>query len=535
MSVLLSRNVLLLLLVLFLVFLGIFLWTAAPTVFYGDSGELQTVALCGGVAHPTGYPTFVLLGRAFGRLPGGDPARRITAMSAFFAAASVCAFFLVLKKYGLSTGIALIGSLAYGFSFTFWWSAIRAEVYTLSIFLFLTSLWLTLHALERPSLARASAAAAALGLSMTGHHAFAPAVLVLGLFLAFKRPVRPNRVKYLIVLAAAFIAGLAPYAYCMWADSSGCPMNYLRYSIELSSGQYGLTEETFTNPFKRLFWLVRGGDAATTNLHDPGEMARTSVQLFITQFIYQFGIVALPIFVLGIYHLLKNRDTKVWILFCTIIAASIFSIIIGNRRLLPIFAMPITIFVAIAISFGLLVLRRRFFREKMGLSPRGALIVISFVGVLIATPHLIRYSWDKSSVVKSSMKVLVEAEPEIKTIIPNLRDYTEPRVFAERILRVAPRNALIVGLWDIMAIYYLHYVEGVRPDIVLEPYFTEHYIRLKRWGEQHDLRERPIVFVGQIKTRLQNIEHLEEIAVDEDRSIYVCRGAFSNIEKCLRH
>ena len=535
MSVLFSRYVSLLLLVLFLVFLEIFLWTAAPTVFYGDSGELQTVALCGGVAHPTGYPTFVLLGKAFGRLPGGDPARRITAMSAFFAAASVCVLFLVLKKFGLPTGIALIGSLVYGFSFTFWWSAIRAEVYTLSIFLFLASLWLTLHALERPSLARAAAAAAGLGLSMTGHHAFAPAVLVLGLVLAFKRPVRSNRVKYLFVLAAAFIAGLAPYAYCMWADSSGCPMNYLRYSIELSSGQHGLTEENFNNPFSRLFWLVKGGDAAATNLRDLGEMARFSVQLLIYQFIYEFGIVALPIFALGFYHLIKNRDIKAWILIWTIILAYIFCIIIGNRRLLPIFAMPITIFVAIAVSFGLLVLRQRFFGGGRTLSPLGICIIISFVAVMIVTPHVIRHAWDKSPAIKPSMKMLVEAEPEIKTIIPNLRDYTEPRVFAERILRVAPRDALIVGLWDIMAIYYLHYVEGVRPDIVLEPYFKEHYIRLKRWGEQHDLRERPIVFVGQIKNRLQNPEHLEEIAVDEDGSIYVCRGPFSAIENCLKH
>jgi hypothetical protein len=531
----LSRKSLLILPVIFLVFLEIFLWTAAPSVLFGDSGELQTVALCGGVAHPTGYPTFVLLGQAFGRLPGGDPARRITAMSAFFAAASVCALFLVLKKYGLSTGIALAGAMVYGFSFTFWWSAIRAEVYTLSIFLFLTSLWLVLHALERPSLARASMAAAALGLAMTGHHAFAPAVLVLGLVLAFNTPAGSRRAIYWPVLGAAFIAGLAPYAYCMWADSTGCPMNYLRYSIELSSGQYGLTEETFTNPFRRLFWLVRGGDAASINLLDPGELARTSVQLFITQFIYQFGIIALPVFVLGIYHLLKNRDRKTWILFGTILTAAVFSIVIGNRRMLPIFAMPITIFVAIAISFGLLALRRRIFGDRKHLTPREALIVILFVAAMIATPHLVRCSWDRSTAIKNSMKVLVEAEPEITTIIPTLRDYKEPRIFGERVLQLAPRNALIVGSWDIMALYYLHHVEGMRPDIALEPYFLEHYVRLERWEEQYDLMERPIVFIGRITGRIEDSANLEEIAVDEKSSMYVCRGPLSSIEKCLRH
>ena len=529
----LSRKPLLIPPVVLLVFLGIFLWTAAPSVFFGDSGELQTVALRGGVAHPTGYPTFVLLGQIFGRIPGGDPARRITAMSAFFAAASVCVLFLVLKRYVLSTGTALAGAVAYGFSFTFWWSAIRAEVYTLSIFLFLSSLWLTLHALERTTLLRASAAAAALGLTMTGHHAFAPAVLVLGLVLAFNRPTGTRRAVYWPVLAASFIAGLAPYAYCIWADSSGCPMNYLRYSIELSSGQYGLTEETFADPFRRLFWLVRGGNAASIKLFDPAELARTSAQLFITQFIYQFGIVALPVFVIGIIHLLRHRNKKAWILFGTILTAAVFTIVFGDRRMVSIFAMPITIFVATAISFGLLVLSRRFFGDGRRLSPREALIAVLFVAAMIATPHLIRSSWDGSASIKKSMKVLVEAEPDITTIIPNLRNYTEPRDFAERVLSLVPRDALVVGLWDIMALFYLHHVEGMRPDITLEPYFPEHYVRLERWDDRHDLAERPIVFVGRITSRMKNLECLEKITVDEESSMYVCRGPFSNIERCL--
>jgi hypothetical protein len=523
------RNPLVLLPVIFIVFLMTFLWGAAPSVFYGDSGELQTVALCGGVAHPTGYPTFILLGQVFGKLLGGDPARRITVMSAFFAAAAVCILFLALRKFGLSAGIALAGSVVYGLSFTFWWSAIRTEVYTLSVFLFLISLWLVLHTLEKPTLVRAASAAAFLGLTMTGHHCFAPAVLVLGLMIAFKKPAGMLWAAYWPVIVVAFIAGLTPYAYLIWADSSGHPVNYLNYSIELSSEQYGLTEETFSDPFRRIFWLVRGGDATAFNLLNPGEMARTSMQLLITQFIYQFGIVALPVFILGIRHLLKAGDKKTWVLLGTIMIAAAFCVAIGNRRLLPIFAMPITIAVAIVISFGLLALRRRFFGDRKTLRLGEVSLVLLFLAAMIATPHLIRGPWDRSTAVKDSMKMLLEAEPDIETVIPTLRNYMEPRIYGERVLQLVPPNSLVVGLWDITALYYLHHIEGMRPDIELEPYHPEHYIRLKRWDEKHDLATHPIVFVGKISKRVEDIACLEKIPVDEKNSIYICRVPFSNI------
>ena len=245
------RNPILLLPVIFLVFLLIFLWGAAPTVFFGDSGELQTVALSGGVAHPSGYPIFIMLGQLFGRVLGGDPAHRITVMSSFFGAVALCALFLVLRKFGLSIGIALAGSVIYGLSFVFWWSAIRAEVYTLSIFIFLVSLWLVLHTFEKPTLLRAAAAALGLGLTMSGHLSFAPAVLVLGLMIIFLKPFRSNWYFNWPVIAVAFIAGFTPYLYLVWADSAGLPINYLDYTIELGSKQYGLTEDTFSNPFRR--------------------------------------------------------------------------------------------------------------------------------------------------------------------------------------------------------------------------------------------------------------------------------------------
>ena len=49
--------------------------TAAPTVLPGDSGEFQFAAPLLGLAHPTGYPLYLILGKLWTVLvPWGDVA-----------------------------------------------------------------------------------------------------------------------------------------------------------------------------------------------------------------------------------------------------------------------------------------------------------------------------------------------------------------------------------------------------------------------------------------------------------------------------
>src|SRR5262245_1460464 len=48
--------------------------TAQPSVPPGDSGELISAASVLGVAHPPGYPLYMLVGHLARLLPGGSPA-----------------------------------------------------------------------------------------------------------------------------------------------------------------------------------------------------------------------------------------------------------------------------------------------------------------------------------------------------------------------------------------------------------------------------------------------------------------------------
>lgn len=505
-------------------FLLLFLWGAAPSVFYGDSGELQTVALSGGVAHPSGYPTFIMLGQLFGRILGGDAARRITVMSSFFGAASLCALFLVLRKLGLSTGIALAGSVIFGLSFTFWWSSIRAEVYTLAIFMFLIGLWLTFHAFENPTIPRGTAASLCLGLSLTGHLSFAPAVMVLGIMILFLKPLRSRWRLSWPVVAIAFIAGLTPYLYLVWADSAGLPMNYLDYTIEVSTGQYGLTENAFNNPFRRVLWLVAGQESSRTNLSSLSALWLTSKQFIISLFVYQLSTLTIPLLVMGTWSLMKKPGKKAWALFGMIITSAIFCVAMGNHYLLLVFGWSTIIAITALVSFGM----QSLLEKGIGNRTRRRALIIStgviLTMLLVGTAHLIRHHWDRSPAIGRAMKVELDSGPPVEKLLPNFNDYFEPRIRGEQVMRLLPENSLVVFKWKYMNLYYLHLVEGIRPDIELEPYNVHHFIRLRRWEEQHDLATHPIVFIGRVGGLVDDIEGLIELPIDGQESLYICRG-----------
>src|ERR1700704_5448753 len=65
----------------------VYLQTMAPSVPFIDGGELATVCATLGIAHPTGYPIFCLIGYLFANLPIADHViTRVNIMSAFFVA-----------------------------------------------------------------------------------------------------------------------------------------------------------------------------------------------------------------------------------------------------------------------------------------------------------------------------------------------------------------------------------------------------------------------------------------------------------------
>ena len=78
--------------------LALYVWTLAPTVTLVDSGELIVAARTLGVAHPPGFPLYILLAHLASIVPLGSVAARVNFASAIFAALASTAVTLLMLE-----------------------------------------------------------------------------------------------------------------------------------------------------------------------------------------------------------------------------------------------------------------------------------------------------------------------------------------------------------------------------------------------------------------------------------------------------
>ncbi|XP_036995469.2 transmembrane protein 260 isoform X4 [Artibeus jamaicensis] len=112
---------------------AVYTHTLPPSVPGGDSGELITAAHELGVAHPPGYPLFTLVAKlAITLFPFGSVAYRVNLLCGLFgAAAASFLFFTVFRLSGSHAG-GILAAGVFSFSRLTWQWSIAAEVFSLN-------------------------------------------------------------------------------------------------------------------------------------------------------------------------------------------------------------------------------------------------------------------------------------------------------------------------------------------------------------------------------------------------------------------
>lgn len=150
----------------FLVAAVSYLLTLEPTASFWDCPEFITQGYKLEVGHPPGNPIFMLTARFFINFVGSDPgsvAWAVNAMNALLSAATILLLFwtithlmrrllhgykpldeLSVAQQVVIFASGLVGSLAYAWSDTFWYSAVEGEVYAFSSFCTALVFWLIL-------------------------------------------------------------------------------------------------------------------------------------------------------------------------------------------------------------------------------------------------------------------------------------------------------------------------------------------------------------------------------------------------------
>ena len=145
----------------FLVSAVTYLLTIEPTASLWDCGEFIASAFKLEVGHPPGNPVFMVMGNFFTLFAFGDHAKvaaMVNSMSAIVSAFTILFLFWTITHLarkviirseeqmtaGRMTAVmfaGLVGSLAYTFSDSFWFSAVEGEVYASSSFFTALVFW----------------------------------------------------------------------------------------------------------------------------------------------------------------------------------------------------------------------------------------------------------------------------------------------------------------------------------------------------------------------------------------------------------
>lgn len=395
-----------------------------------DAGDFLSALLTGGIPHPTGYPTYMILGRLFQLAPFGSPVWKAGLFSALCMAvasgllAAWAGLFwnrIILRPAAAIAGI--VSGLAFGTAPLIFSHAVIVEVQGLQMLLLVNTLgWLTLN-LFPTRIATPHwvvyLLACMVGIGFGNHITL---ILLLPLFVpviwrAFRDPVAR---KPILIQFALIGSGLSVYLY-----------------LPLSASQFPAINWGNPQTVAGFWWMISGapyqGFLANPSLTLIGERARSLMTIALEQ----FGWVGVGMGIWGAIRFPSGERRMASILLYILSAYCAFSILYASDDSVT-YLLPALLVYALWIGAGVVVVWGRRWH---------------------------RVAWGQIIILGLSASLLLR--------IPNIRAQVDPRGeiqaadFVEKLLIEAPKDALIVtsATEDTFPIWYYHFGLGKRPDL----------------------------------------------------------------------
>jgi len=480
---------------------SLYLSTLAPTLLFADGGEFQFVPYVLGIAHPTGYPLYLILGWLWSHLlPLGDVAYRMNLLSALWGGVTVGLLYLVallllaqakVEPLYLRQGLAAVAALAFAASSTFWSQAIIAEVYTFNTFFVALTLLLLLLWAEKRDKRSLYLSAIVYGLGLAHHGTIillAPAYLLF-IWLTDPRPLREPR-----SLAALLLLSSLPLLLYLYIPLRAPHTSYLR--IPLGSGRELVLYE---NSLKGFLRLVLSQTLGSQRLVPSGFISEHLLK--ITRILGgEFTAFGLILGLLGWLRSFRARNllalTSLSYLALLIfgLLGSLLTYLFRFTGDIKAFLLPAHIIFALWIALGGAALAEAIVRLLKGAATRFILLAIL---ALLPLSLLIK---NFSSVDRS-------------------QDFRARRFWDVILTESIPKGAILVSndRNEMMPLWYLQQVEGVRPDLLgLFPLITPEYADIGRLLDSVFGLGRPLYLIKEmpgleIKYQLRRVNSLVEI------------------------
>ncbi|NXY87301.1 TM260 protein, partial [Alcedo cyanopectus] len=420
--------------------------TLPPALPGGDAGNLITAAYELGVAHPPGYPLFTLLAKLvmMGLLPVGSPAYRVNLLCGLLGAAAASLLFYTVFRLSGSYAGGILAAGVFSFSRLTWQWSIAAEVFSLNNLFVGLLMALTVHfeeastAKERSKISKLGAFCC--GLSLCNQHTIALyiACIVPWVLSQLFRKMELS-LGHLLKLGLCFLAGLLPYLY-------------LPASSYLSRARWTWGDQTTFQGFLTHFLREEYG---TFNLAK-SETGSSMREMLVFQLAQMKSELSLPVLALALVACVgtalptKQQKSPVIWLFAGMLC--LYSLFFAWRANLDI-TKPL--FLGVVERFWLQSSAVVAVLAGLGLTSVGSVVLegsraLPWLEWVSALALVTSQVWANYSACDQSNNYIVDK-------------------FARNLLSSMPRGAVILLRGDLPgnALRYVHYCEGMRPDITL--------------------------------------------------------------------
>lgn len=433
-------------LVMCLVLAGFYGRTLAPDLTWAnagvDGGDLITAAATRGVAHPSGYPTYLIVARLFQFLPIGSLAFRTNLLSAVSGVVAALLVSAIVVRSGpgrpeTRRWAGFLAGLGFGLSPLLWSQAVITEVYALHAALTALILWALVARFQSPQPWLECLGGLACGLALGNHLTsllLLPPWLLGGLRIGggeqpadeahdgwITRPVLTRLARRVGWLGL----GLSVYLLLPLRAHSGSPLNW-------------------GNPvdLEGFWWLVSGRLYQARLLNLSSELVLARLVQWARMVVSQYSFIGL---VIGLVALVTPARSSRWISWGMVYVFLGYSVFAIEYDTPDSYVLLIPAFLVLGVWFGwgsvVLLEGAKHLQTQRWVLP---LCLIFLAGMVLANAWLHLPG--------------VDASQDRRAI-----------EFGRQIIAEAPPNAIIVAREDedTFTLWYYHYAQGERPDLVV--------------------------------------------------------------------
>lgn len=399
----------------------IYLFTLGRTVGKADSFEFQVVIPQLEIAHPTGYPLYIMLTKLFTLIPIGGMAWRVNVITAVYALAAVVLLYEFMSRLIGRRMVSILTAVLFALTPTFWSQAVAAEVYTLNSLIVIAALLLMQQLIVNNEQLTINnrlpiALAAVLGLGLTNHLTTVILLPPAFITLFFARKTISFRPKQLLFLLLAFLAPLLLYAYLpiRWQALHGEPMGAARFVDWVIAGRF------------------RGALQLQAWLRDPTRYAVVG-RLFLAEWTAFYLLLG----AIGFAFLARIR-WKTAVILAPVFAGYSFYALNYYVPDLAVFLIPAQLIIAISVGLFLALLHHKQLPAPLSTLLMTAAVLPFFVRAGLTTWPQVDQSHD-DGLTRWGEAVLA--------------------------LPLAQNSAILADSEKIAPLYYLQRAEGIRPDL----------------------------------------------------------------------